>query len=172
MRRLRQNEILEKLSGSFQIQKRNNQTKSMKPILTTFKFVAAIALAVLAAGCASNNDLLDRENAAIGAGFKIITPSKPDQLALLQKLPPDKVTPIIYGGKPYYVLPDLADKQAYIGGPKQYQVYKQFRQKQKTNAEDYEATPDSVQVVEVNSMNWGEWGGWGPNGTLGEPGWY
>src|SRR6516165_2929733 len=100
----------------------------MKTIQTAFKFIAALALAVLAVGCASSN-LLDRENAAVGAGFKIITPSKPDQLALLQKLPPDKVTPIIYGGKPYYVLPDLANKQAYIGGPKQYQVYKQFRQK-------------------------------------------
>jgi hypothetical protein len=144
----------------------------MKPIQTAFKFLAAIALAVLAAGCASNNDLLDRENAAMGAGFKIITPSKPDQLALLRKLPLDKVTPIIYGGKSYYVLPDPANNRAYIGGPRQYLVYKQFRQKQKMNAEDYEARPDSVQVVEVNSMNWGEWGGWGPDGTLGEPGWY
>jgi hypothetical protein len=143
----------------------------MKKILT-FKFLAAIALAVLAVGCASNNTMLDRENAAIGAGFKIITPTKPEQLTLLQKLPPDKVTPINYGGKLYYVLPDLANKQAYVGGPKQYLVYKQFRQKQKNNYETYEATPDKVTVTEVNAMNWGEWGGWGPNGMLGEPGWY
>jgi len=108
----------------------------------------------------------------MGASFKIITPSKPDQMALLRKLPPDKVTPIIYGGKPYYVLPDLANNRAYIGGPKQYQVYKQFRQKQKMNAESYEARPDSVQVVEVNSMNWGAWGGWGAGDGLGDPGWY
>jgi len=143
----------------------------MKQILT-LKFLAVIALAVLAVGCASNNDLLDRENAAIGAGFKIITPTKPDQLALLQKLPPDKVTPIIYGGKPYYILPDLANKQAYVGGPKQYLVYKQFRQKQKLNAEDYEARPDAVTVTEVNAMDWGAWNGWGSFGPLGEPGWY
>ena len=143
----------------------------MKPILATFKFVAALALVVLSAGCASNN-LLDKENAAAGAGFKIITPSKPDQLALLRKLPVDKITPILYGGKRYYVLPDPANHRAYVGGPKQYLVYKQFRQKQKMNAEDYEARPDSVQVVEINSMNWGEWDGWGPYGMLGEPGWY
>ena len=41
----------------------------------TFKFLATLALVVLAASCASNN-LLDKENAATGAGFKIITPTK------------------------------------------------------------------------------------------------
>ena len=143
----------------------------MKQIQTTFKFVAALALIVLATGCASNN-LLDKENAAVGAGFKIITPTKPDQVALLRKLPPDKVTPIIYGGRRYWVLPDRVNNQAYVGGPKQYQVYKQFRLKQKMNAEDYEARPDTVTVTEVNAMDWGAWNGWGPFGPLGEPGWY
>ena len=144
----------------------------MNQIRITFKFIVTVALALLAVGCASYNDTLDKENAAVGAGFKIITPNKPDQLALLQKLPPDKVTPITFGGKAYYVLPDLANHRAYIGGPKQFQVYKQFRQKQKMNSENYVAPPDSVTVVEVNAMDWGAWGGWGPDGLLGEPGWY
>jgi hypothetical protein len=146
----------------------NNKTKIMKPILTSLRYLIIIALGVLAFGCASNN-LLDKENAAVGAGFKVITPTKPEQQALLRKLPADKVTPITYGGKPYYVLPDLMNNQAYVGGPRQYQVYKQFRQKQKMNSENEESSPDPIQVVEVNSMNWGEWGGWGP---IGEPGWY
>jgi hypothetical protein len=150
-------------------QNQNHKTKSMRQ--TAFKFLTILALAVLVAGCASNN-LLDKENAATGAGFKIITPTKAEQMALLQKLPADKVTPITYGGKPYYILPDLANNRAYIGGPKQYQVYQQFRQKQKMNSESYVATPDSVTVVEINAMNWGEWDGWGPDGLLGEPGWY
>ena len=64
----------------------------MKPIRTAFRFLTAIALAVLAVGCAST--LLDKENVAVGAGFKVITPTKPDQVALLKKLPADKVTKI------------------------------------------------------------------------------
>ena len=78
-------------------------------------------------------------------------------------------------GKLYYILPDLANNRAYVGGPRQYQAYKQFRQKQQMNSENYLAPPDSVQMVEINAMNWGEWGGWGPvgpDGFLGEPGWY
>ena len=142
---------------------------------TQHRNLLVVALvAILAVGCASNN-LLDKENAAAGAGFKIITPAKPEQLALLQKLPPDKVTPITYGGKVYYILPDLANNRAYVGGPRQYQAYKQFRQKQQMNSENYLAPPDSVQMVQINAMNWGEWGGWGPvgpDGFLGGPGWY
>ena len=146
----------------------------MKPIQYAFRLVTVLALAVLAVGCASNN-LLDKENAAVGAGFKVITPRTAKQEALLHKLTPDKVTQITYGGKIYYVLPDVANNQAYVGGPKQYLAYKQFRQTQEKNADNYVAPSDPVQVVEVNSMNWGEWGGWGPMGpmgALGEPGWY
>lgn len=149
----------------------------MKTIQTAFKFLAVLALAVLAAGCASNN-LLDKENVAVAAGFKIIIPSKSNHQALLQKLPSDKVTRINYGGKTYFVLPDLANHQAYVGGPKQYQLYQQLRRKQEKNSDNagsYESSPSEIQVVEVNEMNWGEWGGWdavGGTDGMGWPGWY
>ena len=83
----------------------------MKQVQTVFKFLIAIALAALATGCASST-LIDKENVAVGAGFKLITPNKPDQQALLRKLTANKVTRINYGGKLYYVLPDLANHQA------------------------------------------------------------
>jgi len=139
----------------------------MKQIQTVFKFLAAVALAVAAAGCSST--LLDKENVAVGAGFKVITPKKPDQQALLKKLPADKLTRINYGGKTYYVLPDLKNNQAYIGGPKQYQTYLQLRRNQLNNSNPYlfEATPGTD---EMNSMSWGEWGGWEGVGGGGE--WY
>ena len=142
----------------------------MKQTQTAFKFLTAIALAVLAVGCAST--LLDKENVAVGAGFKVITPTKPDQVALLRKLPADKVTQINYGGKPYYVLPDLKNNQAYVGGPKQYQAYQELRRTQLKNSKTFEAAPDAVLMVEVNATNWGEWSGWGGVGVMGEPGWY
>lgn len=152
----------------------SDKTKSMKPIQTALKFLAVLVLAVLAAGCASN-DLLDKENAAVGAGFKVITPSKPDQIALLRKLPAGKVTQITFGGKPYYILPDLKNHQAYVGGPKQFHAYQRLRQTQQMNAENYSPPSEPVQVTEVNAVNWGEWDGWGAVGGMdgmGWPGWY
>lgn len=142
----------------------------MKQIQTVFKFFTVFALAALAAGCASST-LIDKENVAVGAGFKLITPTKPDQQALLRKLPANKVTPINHGGKLYYVLPDLANHQAYVGGPKQYQTYQKLRRTQEKNSSPhwFEAAPDADQAVEINAMNWSEWGGWTGVGLLG---WY
>ena len=145
----------------------------MKPIQTVFKFIAVLALVVLAAGCASNgNNLLDRENVAVAAGFKVITPTKPEQLARLQKLPVDKVTQVIVAGKTYYILPDLKNNRAYVGGPKQYRIYQQDRRIQQQNSENAGSPPLNVQVVEVNDMGWGEWDGWGAPGGMGGPDWY
>src|ERR1700690_3318527 len=111
----------------------------MKSILNALRYLIAMALAVLAVGCAGN--LIDKENVAVAAGFKVITPAKPDQQALLRKLPADKVTRINYGGKPYYVLPDLQNNQAYVGGPKQYQAYVRLRQAQERNSENAGPAP-------------------------------
>jgi hypothetical protein len=151
-----------------------NQTKSMNPIQTAVNFLVAIALAALAVGCASGNTLLDRENVAVAAGFKVITPKTPDQSARLRNLQPDKVSRIVVAGKTYYVLPDLQNNQAYVGGPKQFQVYQRDRRIQKQNSE-HAATPSHIEVVEVTETGWTGWGGWdavgGPDG-MGAPGWY
>jgi hypothetical protein len=147
----------------------------MKPISIAFKVFTIIALAALAVGCASNRNLLNKENAAVGAGFRIITPKTAEHLAMLQKLPADKITRIHYHGKIYYVLPDKANNQAYVGGPKQYKAYVQFRQEQQRNLNHYEAEGEPIEVVEVNSMDWGGWSGWAAVGGVDDlraPGWY
>jgi hypothetical protein len=136
----------------------------MKHILSSFKYLAAVALLALGAGCAA--DLHQNEDLAVAAGFKIITPTAPDQVALLPTLPTGKVTPITYKGKSYYVLPDLKNNRAYVGGPKQYQSYQQLRvQRQISN--------DNLMAAQMNqsaSMNWNAWGGWGGAGW--GRGWY
>ena len=135
----------------------------MKPIQIACKYLAVLPLAVFAFGCAA--DLHEKENLAVAAGFKVITPTKPDQQAILAKLPADKVTPVKYKGKTYYVLPDAKNNQAYVGGPKQYQSYQQLRVAKQISNDNLMA----AQMNEDASMNWGAWNGWG-GGWYG--GWY
>ena len=147
----------------------------MKPIQTILGLLAIISLMLLLPGCAHYNNMLDKENAAIGAGFKIIKPKKPEQAEILRTLPPDKVTRITYGGKPYYVLPDLANQRAFVGGPKQYQAYLKFRREQTQNAENYQPPVEIVEVVGNGPVGWGDWEGWGTDDGMdgvAEPGWY
>ena len=98
----------------------------MKQIPSTLKFLAALALVAFAVGCASNN-LEKKENLAVAAGFKVITPKNAQQQARLAQLPADRVTPVHYKGKTYYVLPDVANNQAYVGRASEYQAYQQLR---------------------------------------------
>jgi hypothetical protein len=117
------------------------------------RFLAVIALLVFASGCAST--LHETENLAIAAGFKVITPSQPDQVAMLSTLAHDKVTQVQHTGKTYYVLPDVKNNQAYVGGPKQYEAYQKLRL-------DKEISNQNLMAAEMNEdASWGEWGGWG-----------
>ncbi len=132
----------------------------MNLIQSALRPLAALALAAASVSCATQADLKSKENVALAADFKVITPSKPDQQALLTKLPKDQVTRITYHGKTYYVLPDLAQHHAYVGGPKQYQVYLQLSQG-KQQADAYQQAEKVHQQDAGYSTNWGGWGGWG-----------
>jgi hypothetical protein len=95
----------------------------MKHILCGFNLIGAFALLAMAVGCTSMQTQ-NKENLLIAAGFKVITPHTAAQQQKLQALPPDHVTLIQKDGKTYYVFPDAANNQAYVGGPKQYQAYR------------------------------------------------
>ena len=126
----------------------------MKQALSTLKFLAVIALGMFAVSCAS--DTQEKQNLAIAAGFKVITPKNAEQHNILTQLPANQVTPVNYQGKRYYVLPDVANNQAYVGGAEQYQAYQQLRLAQHLSNQTLEA----AQMNQMASMNWGAWGGW------------
>lgn len=137
----------------------------MQKIQTTLKFLTAIALGVLAVSCTSSTQ--EKENLAVAAGFKVITPKTAEQQARLAQLPAGKVTPVQHNGKTYYVLPDVANNQAYVGRASEYQAYEQLRLANKLSNDNLEA----AEMNETASMSWG-WGGWGGWGMGWGPGWY
>ena len=137
-----------------------------------FKGMAVLLLLILVVGgmggagvigCASR--MQSREELAAAAGFRVITPTKPDQQAILARLPVGQVTPVRYHGKLYYVLPDPQNNQAYVGGPRQFQRYQQLRLEKQISNQNLMA----AQMNETAAMNWGTWGGWGAWGPMG---WY
>ena len=139
----------------------------MKQIQTTLKLIAATALAVVIVGCAT--EFQDKKDIAIAAGFKIITPVKPEHVALLPTLPKETITKISYQGKTYYILPDVKNNQAYVGGPGEYQAYQKLRIQKDISDANLQAAQMN-QMAALNQMNWGAWGGWstaGPYGAMG-----
>jgi hypothetical protein len=103
------------------------------------------------------------------SGFKAITPKTAAQKQKLQNLPPGKVTMIQKAGKAYYIFPDPAHNQAYVGGPKQYRQYQQLRTDNRLAKESLE----TGEMYRDTEMEWSLWGGWdtglGSFGPMGGP---
>jgi hypothetical protein len=127
----------------------------MKIHPSIIKSICAMALIAMIAGCATGNP--DRDRIAIAAGFKIVTPTTPEQTALYAKLPKDTVTPVKYKGVVYYVIRDAANGMALVGNSAQYSVYQEMRYQQHMNNEDQR----EAQINEIDNMDWGAWGGGG-----------
>lgn len=97
-----------------------------------FKLLAALVLLPLATGCggpSSSPASLPNETLLSEAGFKTIAADTPERKRHLQMLPPDEVTAVQLTGQHYYVFPDVAKSQLYVGTPKEYQAYLALRTK-------------------------------------------
>ena len=135
----------------------------MKHMFTGLNLFGTITLLALAVGC-TGMQTQSKENLLISAGFKAIVPSTAAQQQKLKALPAGKVTLVQKEGKTYYVYPDAANNQAYVGGPQQYQAYKKLRLANKLANENLE-TAEMNQDATMNLDAWGWMGCAGRYGT-------
>ena len=126
----------------------------MKQLFRPFRIVSVIALLALVSGCAttstSTTDMLS------AAGFKLMAADTPKKQELLKTLPAGQLSLITWKSKNFYVQPDVANNQAYVGTPAEYQTYQQLRlAKQMSN--------DNLMAAQMNQDSMYRWGGaWGP----------
>ena len=106
----------------------------MNPFKSPFTFVVAVAIAMVGCASTTQTSAQNKESMLVAAGFKTITPKNPTQQQKLQQLPPGKIAMIQKSGKTFYVYPDAAHNQAYVGGPQEYQAYQQARASQQARA--------------------------------------
>jgi hypothetical protein len=130
----------------------------MKQIRILLQTGSAIVLLALMVSCATTQTSVEnKESMLVAAGFKVVTPKNPTQQQKLQKLPPGKIAMIQKSGKTFYVFPDAAHNQAYVGGPQEYQAYQQARLANKLAQENLE----TAEMYQDTAMDWGAWNGWG-----------
>jgi hypothetical protein len=87
------------------------------------------------------------------AGFKTVAASTARQQQKLKALPPDKVTVARRNGNTYYVFPDAAHNQIYVGNQKQYQAYQQILLDNKISVENRV----SIEMDEDAPIGWDGW---------------
>ena len=138
----------------------------MKP--TTHLLLNSITIACVAAmvvSCASTQSTTqNKESMLVASGFKVITPKTSVQKQKLQNLPAGTVTKVKKGKKNYFIFPDPAHNQAYVGGRREYQAYQQLRAEKKLSREDVQ----HAEMYQDAAMEWSMWEGgegvWGPMG--------
>jgi hypothetical protein len=142
------------------VETKSNQSREepkMKQIRTSLNMLSVIALLALMVGCTTTSSTQNKESMLVASGFKVITPKTAAQQQKLQQLPPGHVAMINRNGRTYYIFPDAAHNQAYVGGPQEYQAYQQLRVVNNIAQENVE----TAQMYQDAAMDWGAWGGWG-----------
>ncbi len=125
----------------------------MKTSLNLVKFFTVAMLLWLAAGCATTRHT---ETFLTAAGFKVVAVTTPKQEQKLKSLRPDKITMVQRNGKTYYVFPDPAHHQIYLGTPNEYQNYRQILADNKIA----EQNRMGVEMDEADGGGWDDWGSW------------
>jgi hypothetical protein len=125
----------------------------MKQLRVSFKMLSVISLLALTAGCTTTSSTQNKESMLVASGFKVITPKTAAQQQKLQNLPPGKMAVVNRNGRTYYIFPDAAHNQAYVGGPQEYQAYQQLRAANNIANENLE----TAEMYQDAAMNWGAW---------------
>ncbi len=116
----------------------------MTVLTTTSKLIAAVALSMLVAGCASTEAPPTAspqvEALLVQAGFKTVVASTDKALQQLPTLPPGQVTAVTQTGRNWFVYPDLPKNRVYVGTQKEYTAYLRLRTQNKLPDVDAEAS--------------------------------
>lgn len=116
-------------------------------------------------GCATSTGQTERYLAA--SGFKVMPATTPEQLQQLNNLPNTKISVIKRQGQVYFVYPDKAQKQLYVGRNAQYSAYQNLLLNEKSMQEGLQADQDATNAEIINAEAtaisndpWAVWGVW------------
>jgi len=94
-----------------------------------FATIGAFATLAVTFGCASSPPPPPppSESALTAAGFKVMVAKTELQMQHLKNLTPGQITEMQRTGKKFYVFPDVARNQLYIGTPKEFAAYQKLQ---------------------------------------------
>jgi hypothetical protein len=98
--------------------------------------LVALAVSVLIAnGAAAGTPTVD-EKELLGVGFKTLVATTTAQADFVKRMAPGQIRAMQRTGKKFFVYPDAANNQVYVGGPKEYEAYKQLHPDSKLAGQD------------------------------------
>jgi hypothetical protein len=125
------------------------------------RFAATLALATLIVACATPGPPPVDESQLLAAGFKVVPAKTTQQFEHLESLPAGKLTGWQRTGKHFFLYPDVAKRQLYVGTPKEYLAYLRLvpgagptlEQQQASNMADYAKQDAAMQMYTTRDLN-------------------
>lgn len=121
----------------------------MKRFLPLIQRLGLILLLSWISGCATNPRRTEGYLAA--SGFKVMPATTPEQLQQLNTLPNEKITVVKRQGQVYFVYPDKAQNQLYIGQNAQYSAYQNLLLSQKALQQGLQADQNAANAEVLNA---------------------
>ncbi len=95
------------------------------------------------------------------AGFTAFPAGSPQQKQAIQTLSPSRISKVQRKGKTYFVFPDTANQQVYVGNQTNYNQYRQLRAAQTaSNERSSMSTMDMETGIIPPGGDTGVWAGW------------
>jgi len=100
------------------------------------KILSALAVSTFVAGAAAAASPKVDESELLASGFKVLVATTSVQKEWVHNLPRGQIRPMQRTGKKFFIYPDAANNQIYIGGPKEYEAYHQLHPDSKLAARE------------------------------------
>jgi hypothetical protein len=98
--------------------------------------LSALAVSTFVAGGAAAVSPKVDESELLASGFKVLVATTSVQKEWVQHLPRGQIRPMQRTGKQFFIYPDAANNQIYVGGPKEYEAYHQLHPDSKLAARE------------------------------------
>lgn len=136
----------------------------MKMLFSPRLISGLVGLIIWTAGCATSSRQTESYLAA--SGFKVVPATTPEQLQQMHTLPDKKISVIKRQGQVFFVYPDHAQNQLYVGRNAQYSAYQSLLLNEKTTEQGLQADEDSAnaevlnaEATAISNDPWGVFGG-------------
>ena len=96
----------------------------MKRLFRHLPLLALLVVALVLSACATH--LQKKESFLTQAGFRVVKPSTPEQIAHFQSLPPGHIRHEERNGKTLYMLADSSKNLLLVGGEAEYAKYQEI----------------------------------------------
>ena len=91
----------------------------------------ASAASVLITGSAAAATPTEVQNELLGLGFKVLVATTKAQQDWIKRMAPGQIRAMQRTGKKYFIYPDAAGNQIYVGGPQEYAAYRKLHPESK-----------------------------------------